>query len=67
MSPRGQVGEASDIMVGEIRFDPAAGADRKAPEAGDKYKNYTDDVILTQWATVISKEHIIRVGDPKST
>jgi hypothetical protein len=63
MSPRGQTGEASDIIVGEIDFD------REAPSASiaaDKYKNYADDVILAQWATVIPKEHIIRVGDPKS-
>jgi len=66
MSPRGQIGEASDIVVGEINFDPAAGADRKAPEPGDKYQNYADDVILAQWATVIPKEHILRIGDPKS-
>jgi len=32
----------------------------------DQYKNYADDVILAQWATVIPREHIIRIGDPKS-
>jgi uncharacterized protein YfaP (DUF2135 family) len=66
MSPRGQVSEASDIMVGEITFDPAAAAAHKAPEPTDQYQNYADDVILAQWATVIPKEHILRVGDPKS-
>ncbi len=63
ISPNKQTGEASDIAVAEIDFDPDA---NKKPETGDKYKNYADDVILAQWATVIPKEHIIRVGDPKS-
>jgi uncharacterized protein YfaP (DUF2135 family) len=63
IAPRGQTGEASDIVVGEIDFDPAA---HQAPEPVDKYKNYADDLILAQWATVIPKDHIIRVGDPKS-
>jgi hypothetical protein len=63
ISPSGQVGEASDIVVAEVDFDPAA---HQAPEPADKYKNYADDVILAQWATVIPKEHIVRVGDPKS-
>jgi uncharacterized protein YfaP (DUF2135 family) len=63
ISPQGQTGEASDIAVGEIRFDPNQ---HKAAEPDDKYKNYADDVILAQWATVIPKEHIIRVGDPAS-
>jgi uncharacterized protein YfaP (DUF2135 family) len=64
MSPQGQTSDASDIIVGEIDFDPNA---QPAPAAAvDQYKNYADDVILAQWATVIPKEHIIRVGDPKS-
>jgi hypothetical protein len=63
ISPRGQVGEASDVRVGEIDFDPAA---QPATAPVDHYKNYADDVILAQWATVIPREHIIRVGDPKS-
>jgi len=63
ISPAGQIGDASDIQVGELMFDPAA---QPAAEPVDQYKNYADDVILAQWATVIPKEHIIRVGDPKS-
>lgn len=58
-----QTGEGSDVIVAEIDFDPAA---HKQPESPDKYKNYQDDVILAQWATVIPKEHIIRIGDPKA-
>jgi len=65
MSPHGQTGEASDIVVGELDFDPRARTPSDAPEP-DKYQNYADDVILAQWATVIPKDHIIRVGDPTS-
>ncbi len=63
ISPRGQTGEASDVQVGQIDFDPAA---QPAAAPVDHYKNYADDVILAQWATVIPREHILRVGDPKS-
>jgi len=35
-----------------------------AAAAPDPYKGYSDDVILAQWATVIPREHIIRIGDP---
>jgi uncharacterized protein YfaP (DUF2135 family) len=63
ISPHGQTQDASDIVVAEFDFDPRAS---KPVEKVDQYKNYSDDVILAQWATVIPKEHIIRVGDPKS-
>jgi uncharacterized protein YfaP (DUF2135 family) len=63
MSPNGQTSDASDIVVAEFDFDPRAS---KPVEKTDQYANYADDVILAQWATVIPKEHIIRVGDPKS-
>ena len=63
ISPNGQTGDASDVVVAEIDYDPDA---NKQPEATDKYAGYADDVILAQWASVIPKEHIIRVGDPKA-
>lgn len=63
ISPHGQTGDASDIVVGEFDFDPRAS---KPVDKTDQYASYADDVILAQWATVIPKEHIIRVGDPKS-
>jgi len=65
ISPNGQTGDASDMLVGEFDYDPEAHA-AKLPESADKYAGYADDVILAQWATVIPKEHILRVGDPKS-
>jgi hypothetical protein len=63
ISPNGQTGDASDIVVAEFDFDARAST---PVEKTDQYANYADDVILAQWATVIPKEHIIRVGDPKS-
>ena len=67
ISPHGEVKDASNIVVASFDHDPAR-ATRKKPEAKteDVYANYSDDVILAQWATVIPKEHILRVGDPKS-
>lgn len=64
VSPAGQTGEASNVMIAEFDYDPA----RAQPPAGaaDPYAGYADDVILAQWATVIPKEHILRVGDPKT-
>lgn len=63
ISPSGQTGDASDMVVAEFDYDPSQNLSK--PSA-DQYAGYADDVILAQWATVIPKEHIIRVGDPKS-
>lgn len=66
ISPNGQTRDASNITVAEFDYVPetARAARRKGPD--DMYKNYADDVILAQWASVIPREHIIRVGDPRS-
>lgn len=64
ISPNGQTGDASDMIVAEFDYDPRAHETKE--ETANKYANYSDDVILAQWATVIPKEHILRVGDPKS-
>lgn len=55
--------DASDIQVADFTYDPKAA---KPVDKSDQYKNYADDTILAQWASVLPKEHIIRVGDPKS-
>ena len=49
ISPNGQTGEASDMIVAEFDYDPNAHASKQADR--DKYANYSDDVILAQWAT----------------
>ncbi len=64
ISPAGQTGDASDVVVAELDYAPDA--IRRQADEEQVYKNYSDDVVLAQWATVIPKEHIIRVGDPKS-
>lgn len=67
ISPAGQTGDASAVVVAEFDYAPSAAEAGKAGKAqADAYANYADDVILAQWATVIPKEHILRVGDPKS-
>jgi hypothetical protein len=53
------------MVVAEFDYDPNAQHAAAAPGV-DQYAGYADDVILAQWATVLPKEHIIRVGDPKS-
>ena len=64
ISPSGQTGDASDVVVAEFDYVPDA-AKRQADQE-QVYRNYADDTILAQWATVIPKEHIMRVGDPKA-
>jgi hypothetical protein len=66
VSPNGETKDASNVTVATFGYDPSA--QRKEPDskAEDPYAKYADDVILAQWATVIPKEHILRVGDPKS-
>ncbi|MBK9031214.1 MAG: hypothetical protein IPL61_07745 [Myxococcales bacterium] len=64
ISPAGQTGDASDVIVAE--FDYAPDAARREADQASVLANYSDDVILGQWATVIPREHIMRVGDPAS-
>jgi hypothetical protein len=64
ISPNGQTGPASDIVVGELDYDPNARA--VSERVVDPYSAYADDVVLAQWGSVIPKEHILRVGDPKA-
>ena len=63
ISPSVETGEASNVVVAEFDYAPSATEQAAKPDA---YANYADDVILAQWAKVIPKEHILRVGDPKS-
>jgi uncharacterized protein YfaP (DUF2135 family) len=63
ISPSGQTGDASNITIAEFDYTHAAA---EAKPKVDVYAGYADDVILGQWAKVIPKEHILRVGDPKS-
>jgi len=64
ISPAGQTGDASDVIVAEFDYVPDAA--RRQADAAQVYANYSDDVILAQWASVIPREHIMRVGEPAS-
>ena len=67
ISPGGQTHDASNVVIAEFDYAPApVAAAAGAAEAPDPYKGYSDDVILAQWATVIPREHIIRIGDPSA-
>ncbi len=67
ISKKGETGPESNQSIWEFDYDPAA----KKPEAPksdapDPYAQYSDAVILEQWASVIPREHILRIEDPKS-
>jgi hypothetical protein len=67
ISPNLETQAASNIVVATFDYDPAtAGKPAPARAEDDVYHKYSDDVVLAQWATVIPREHIIRVGDPRS-
>jgi hypothetical protein len=67
ISLRGERGPDSNVLVYEFDYDPEA---RKAPapakSADDPYAQYSDEVILKQWSSVIEPSHILRIDDPKS-
>ncbi len=60
--PAGRVGYDADFPCFEFDYDP----DAQRAEPVDHYAAYSDDVVLTQWATVIPRERILRVNDPKN-
>ncbi|MEP7125600.1 MAG: hypothetical protein ABJE95_32005 [Byssovorax sp.] len=66
VSPRGETRAESNVLVYEFDHDPDAQRPAPAASAGDPYAQYSDDVILKQWATVIPAERILRIDDPRS-
>ena len=62
-SPNGETGASSNVQVCSFDFDPSKAKPKEAP-AVDPYAQYSDDVILKQWATVIPRERILRIEDP---
>ena len=65
ISPKGEVGVDSNLSVFEFDFDPNQ-RPAAAPTHQREYDNYADDVILAQWESVIPKEHILKIQDPKA-
>ncbi len=69
MSPKGETGASSNIGVLEFDYDPEQKKQVAAAASSgqkDQYAQYSDEVILAQWATVIPANHILRIDDPKS-
>lgn len=63
ISPNGETGRASDIFIGEFDFTPGQTA---AEAEANVYAAYSDETVLTQWASVIPAAHVLKVGDPSS-
>ena len=57
----GAYGERSNVRVHEFTYDP-----NQRAGAEDVYAGFHDDVILEQWASVIPRERILRLVDPKA-
>ena len=68
ISGKGETGPNSDIQIAEFVYDPSnrPGESRQSASENPLYANYQDDVIIRQWAGIISPEHILRIEDPKS-
>jgi hypothetical protein len=66
LSPGGETREASSVLICAFDYDPSQREAKKEAPKQDKYAQYSDDVILAQWASVIPRENILRVEDPKS-
>jgi len=68
ISGKGETGTASDVPIAEFIYDPNQRPVEQPQSTADNplYANYQDDVIIRQWASVISPEHVLRIEDPKS-
>ena len=64
ISPAKQTGPASDVAIHEFRYDPS----QRQPDKGtdSTYDNYSDEVILKQWSSVIPPAHVLQIEDPKA-
>lgn len=67
VSPNGETSGRSNVVVYEFDYDPDAAAEKPEDDsADDQYAHYSDEVILSQWASVIPKERILRIADPRA-
>ncbi|MCS6898777.1 MAG: hypothetical protein RMJ98_03525 [Myxococcales bacterium] len=64
ISKKGETGPASDIPIFEFIYDPAQRS-HETP-TGSLYDNYSDELILKQWSSVLPPTHILRISDPKA-
>ncbi|MFO0748020.1 MAG: hypothetical protein U1F43_20525 [Myxococcota bacterium] len=64
VSPHGETKADSNVVVADVEYAPRAASE--PAKAEDVYARYSDDVVLAAWASVLPKEHIFRIADPKS-
>jgi len=62
-TPSGVTGPRSDTPVYEFNYDPDA---RPAEVEEEMYVGYQDETIKSQWASVIPRENILIIDDPKA-
>ncbi len=67
IAAKGETGTASDVAILEFDYRP----EERQPEdpralASGPYANYSDDVILRQWQSVLPAGHILKIEDPKA-
>lgn len=60
ISPEGQTGQSSDVVVYEFDYNPNANFQR------EEYNAYNDGVIKTQWESVLPPENILLIEKPKA-
>lgn len=61
-TPSGKTGPSSDVTAFEFDYDPKKGA----VEPKDKYGLYKDEVVLAQWSSVVPRERILVIEDPRA-
>ena len=66
ISPKGERGPDSNVLIYDFEYDPDAKKSAAPAAPDDPYAQYSDEVILKQWSTVVRPEHILRIDDPKS-
>jgi len=61
-TPRGKTGPESDTPIHTFDYDPKAGL----VEEKDKYALYDNDLIIAQWSSVLPRENILEIEDPRA-
>ena len=67
ISKKGETGPNSDVPIAEFTYDPSQrpAEDAQAATENPLYANYQDDVIIRQWASVISPDNILPVENAR--
>ena len=62
ISPNGQTGASSELLIHEFDYAP----DMQTEQHADAYAQYDDAVIRGQWAQVIGEENILEIEEPEA-